>query len=141
MAFDDILESGKRAGEFLLSEGNGSISREAGTVASGQVLVPGQVLELDQNGNLIACSGTKNTAGTDLATPAVGVVIYGIDASDGDVARVAYIARNAEVIDSYITYPTESTAGGEKACTIASLLQLGVITRSEVALGTLSQSW
>jgi hypothetical protein len=141
MSFDDVLEAGKRAGEFLLSEGNGSISREAATVLSGQVLVAGQVIQLDGDGKAAACDGILNTAGDALVTPVAGIVIYAADATDGDVPNCAYIARSAEVIDAYITYPTESTGGGEHAATVASLRDLGIIVRSETAVGSLSQSW
>jgi hypothetical protein len=36
---------------------------------------------------------------------------------------------HAEVKDGYLIYPDESTAGGEKAAAIASLLALGIKVR------------
>ena len=38
------LQEGRYAGEFIVSEGNGSISRETITVLSGETLEPGAVL-------------------------------------------------------------------------------------------------
>ncbi|RWC25899.1 head decoration protein [Mesorhizobium sp.] len=116
------------AGEFLQSEANGFLSRDAATVASGQVLKAGQVVEFSA-GKLIACSGLLDTAGTSLVTDAAGVLFDAVDASAGDVADCVYIAREAEVKDDLITYPTETTAGGEKAAVIASLKSLHIRPR------------
>lgn len=116
------------AGEFLQSEANGFLSREAATVASGQNLKAGQVVELSA-GKLIACSGLLDTAGSSLVTAAVGILFDAVNASAGDVADCVYIAREAEVKDDLITYPTETTAGGEKAAVIASLKALHIRPR------------
>ncbi|RWB85929.1 MAG: head decoration protein [Mesorhizobium sp.] len=114
-------------GEFLQSEANGFLSRESATVASGQVLKAGQVVEISA-GKLIAASGSLNTAG-DVVTEVEGILFQAVDASGGDVADCVYIARDAEVKDDLITYPTESTAGGEKAATVASLEKLHIRPR------------
>jgi len=37
-----VKNEGQRAGEFIVSEGNGAISREKGTLASGQNVVTGR---------------------------------------------------------------------------------------------------
>ncbi len=115
------------AAAFILSEANGQRSRESGTVASGQTLKAGEAVMLS-GANLVAHDGSLNTDGT-VATDAVGIVIDAVDASSAAVANVAYIARDAEVNDNLITYPTESTAGGEKAGVVASLKSLGIIVR------------
>ncbi|RWQ12348.1 head decoration protein [Mesorhizobium sp.] len=114
-------------GEFLQSEANGFLSRDAATVLSGQNLVAGQVVELS-GGKLIACSGLLDTA-ADLITDVVGIMFAAVDATAGDVADCVYIARDAEVKDDLITYPTETTAGGEKAAVIASLKLLHIRPR------------
>lgn len=114
-------------GAFLQSEANGFLSRETATVASGQDLDAGTVVEFSA-GKLIACSGTLNTDG-DLVTAAAGILFAAVDASDGDVEDCVYIARDSEVKDDLITYPAESTAGGEKAAVIESLKLLDIRPR------------
>jgi hypothetical protein len=92
--------------EFLASEGNGSISREVITVASGQNLKAGQPFQLS-GGKAVAATGTVNTAGA-IVTPVAGILSQDCDASatgaNADVPNVPYIARNAEVVDALIQY-------------------------------------
>ena len=123
-----VFTEAAHTGEFILSEANGNRSRENGTLASGQDLAAGTVVQDNGSGKLIACDGTLNTAG-DLVTAVAGILLAAGDATGGDLA-VAYIARDAEVNDNLLTYPTESTAGGEKAATQASLATLGIIVRA-----------
>lgn len=118
---------GRHAAEFILSEANGQRSRENGTVASGQDLVAGQVVQLSA-GRLVAFTALDDTAG-DLITPAVGIMIDACDASGGDTAA-AYLARDAEVNLNLLTYPEETTTGNEEEHTIESLAALGIIARS-----------
>lgn len=99
---------GNHPEEFLFSEGNGNISREKGTVSGGQgVLKAGQVLQIT-GGELVAITGTVNTAG-DIVTPAAGVLSYDVDTTGGDVLNVPYIARDAEVVSVKLTLPGGTT--------------------------------
>lgn len=126
------LSEGKHAGEFLVSEANNTRSRATGTVKSGENLVAGEVVQLDGNGKLVACDGVLDTAG-DLVTAVAGIMYDNVDASasgaNADVAGAVYIARDAEVNGGELTYPTESTAGGEEDATNESLKALGIIVR------------
>lgn len=126
------LTEGKHAGEFIVSEANNTRSRATGTVKSGENLVAGQVVELDGDGKLVALAGDLDTAG-DLVVAAAGIMFDNVDASatgaNADVAGAVYIARDAEVNGGELTYPTESTAGGEEAATNSSLADLGIIVR------------
>lgn len=122
-----VLEEAAHAAEFILSEANGHRSRESGTLASGQNLAAGTVLQLNGSSKLVAFDADTNTAG-DLLDQAVGIIIGAGDASDGDI-EVAYIARDAEVNLKLLTYPAETTAGGQRADMIASLKLLGIIAR------------
>ncbi|RWH32215.1 MAG: head decoration protein [Mesorhizobium sp.] len=99
---------------------------EFATVASGQVLKAGEVVQLE-GGKLIAATGLLS--GDALVTDVIGVMFEAVDASGGDVANCTYIARSAELKDGLLTYPAESTAGGEKAATVASLKKLGIAPR------------
>ncbi len=120
---------GRHAGEFLISEmpgggPGGGLSRESKTVAKGQNLVAGEIIMLS-GGKIVAHDGLLDTAG-DVVTPVEGILWDKIDASstgeDADVLNQAYIERLAEVADGDLAFPTETTAGGEKAAVTASLL-------------------
>ena len=115
-------------GGFLASQANGTRSRETATVKSGENLKAGEIVQDDGAGKLIAADGLLNTA-NDVQTEVIGVLFAAIDASAADVENAVYVARDAEVVDADLTYPTESTAGGEKAATKASLAKLGIIAR------------
>lgn len=66
-----VLTEGRHAGEFLISEGPGYISREAITVNAGESLVAGQVLgQITRAAN--AASVTGSIATTTLTVTAVG---------------------------------------------------------------------
>ncbi len=125
-----VKTEARHTAEFILSEGNGGISRDNGTVLKGQKLAAGEVVQLSA-GKLIAHDGLLDTAG-DAITPAEGIVIEPIDASvtgkDADVPA-AYIARMAEVNNNLLAYPLETTAGGEKAAVNASLAVKLIIAR------------
>ena len=116
------------AGVFIASEANGERSREVATVKSGENLVVGEVVQLS-GGKLIAADGALDSAG-DVVTAVVGIMFDAVDASSADVENAVYIARDAEVVDADITYPDETSAGGEKVATVASLAALGIIART-----------
>ena len=90
-----VLTEQQHAGEFLVSEGNGSISRESGTLLSGEVVNDGQVA-IVAAGKLKAGSGAS---GEDV----VGIFYGAHDASAGDKKGVPYIARLAEVKEDLVT--------------------------------------
>ncbi len=127
---------GKHAGEFLISEmpgggDGGGLSRDVKTVAKGQNLVAGEIVMLSA-GKLVAHDGVLDTPGA-VETPVEGILYDNVDASatgeDADVPNSVYIERLAEVADGDLTFPTESTAGGEKVAVIASLLIRNIKTR------------
>lgn len=116
-----VKTEGRHAGEFILSEANGQRSREVGTVASGQVLKAGTVLELS-GGNLVTYAGSTSSE-------AVGVLFDNVDATDGAVAGAVYIARDAELNSDKLSITTDNTAGDGLAAGIAGLKSLGIIAR------------
>lgn len=87
-------------GEFLLSEGNGTISREEVTVTlAGTALVSGTVMsKLSADGKYVP----YDNVGTDGTEAAAGILYTSLPADTGDV-RAVIIARNAEVIESKLT--------------------------------------
>lgn len=98
--------------EFLISEGEGTISREKGTLKSGEVLVDGTVVALSA-GKLVASHGAS---GEDV----VGIALGSHDATGGDVANVPYIARMAEV-DSTLVHPAQASGATVAWAALAAL--------------------
>ena len=121
------LTEGKRAGEFLVSEANGTRSRRTGTLLSGQDLQAGTVI-CSQGGKLRALPGDLDSNG-GLEAAAIGILWDNVDASGGDVTGVVYIGSDAEVNGEELVYPPETTNGGEEALTNASLALLNIIVR------------
>lgn len=118
---------GPRDEEFILAELDGGISRSNKTLKQGQDLEAGTVLQDYGDGKLIAHAGALNTAG-DVDVAVAGILCRNTDATDADI-DVAIIDQDAAVKDAFLIYPTESTAGGEKAAVIASLLARGIKVR------------
>ncbi len=87
------------AGEFLLSEGAGNISREAITVAAGSALEPGQILGLVTATSEFAPYQPTAEDGTENAV----AILYG-PLGESDVARRGRaIVRLAEVSEAHLT--------------------------------------
>lgn len=87
------------AGEFLLSEGAGNISRETINVAAGPALNPGQVL------GLVTASGEfapYNPAAEDGSQAAVAI-LYGPLGESDIVRRGRAVVRMAEVSEVHLT--------------------------------------
>lgn len=120
------------AEEFLLNEGNGGISREAATVASGQVLVDGQVVKDNGSGKMIAAAGNHDS-GNDSTETILGVVCGNWDSSasgtNADILGVPYIARLATVKDVALTYHTGGADANKKAAVKGALKDLYIIQR------------
>ena len=113
-----------RTGDFLLSEGNGSYSRENIVVASGQNLQAGTVL------STVTASGEATAlapAGDDGSEVATGILWANTNATDADTAAVA-IQRAAEVKADALIWPAGITAP-QKTTAIAQLSELGIVLR------------
>lgn len=121
---------GRHAAEFVLSEAAGNRSRDNITVKSGENLVAGQVFQID-GGKAVAFTAAVDSAGA-LLVEAAGIILDNCDASatgsDADTPAAA-IGRDAEVNDNLVTYPTETSGGGEHDLTVDSLKLLGIIVR------------
>uniref|UniRef100_Q31HU6 Head decoration protein n=1 Tax=Hydrogenovibrio crunogenus (strain DSM 25203 / XCL-2) TaxID=317025 RepID=Q31HU6_HYDCU len=101
-----MLTEKNHAGEFILSEGNGHISREVITVVTGQadILYPGQVL------GKITASGKYtpyDVNATDGSETAAAVLYDKVDATAADVNAVA-IVRLAELKELVLTDTTQA---------------------------------
>lgn len=87
------------AGEFLLSEGNGTISREAINVAAGGALEPGQILGLITATGEFAPYNPTAEDGTEIAV----AILYGPLGESEVVRRGRAVVRHAEVSEAHLT--------------------------------------
>lgn len=107
-----IQTEGTYAGEFLVSEAAGTLSRETVTVVSGSgALAAGTVL------SLVTASGKYapyDNAGTDGTEVAAAILYRGIDATSAD-AKAVVVARLAEVNASELVWAAGVDAAGKTA--------------------------
>ncbi|MBL4781790.1 MAG: head decoration protein [Porticoccaceae bacterium] len=117
------LTEGRHAGEFIVSEANGSRSREAITVVSGQDLGAGDVV-----GKVTASSkyAIYNNAASDGTEVAAGILYAAVDASAADAGGVVVI-RDAEVNAAEIGWNSQAQGAIDAGTT--DLLALGIISR------------
>ncbi|MET4240309.1 head decoration protein [Bradyrhizobium sp. RT10b] len=115
-------------GEFLVSEANGTLSREVGTLSSGNVAKDGRVVKLVA-GELVPATGSNAGGVSDEAI--VGIILGDHDATAADLKGVVYIGRLAEVKASAVTLHGV-TGGGAAAATTAvtnALKALNIVLR------------
>jgi hypothetical protein len=118
-----VLNEGRYAGEFLVSEGNGKISRETITVLSGQTLQAAAVLGKTASGKY----KVLDPAAVDGSEVAAGILYDAVDASAADAEGVA-IVRLAEVNAAELVWPAGIT-GGEQTTALGELAALNIIAR------------
>ncbi|MFL9499223.1 head decoration protein [Rhodopseudomonas palustris] len=114
----EVKYEGQHRGEFLVSEGPGTISREDGILTAGQSVKDGQAIALS-NGKLVAATGARDGSGVsteDIKGFALGD--YTAPAG-GSGVPIVYIARLAEVKEVSVTYSTAT--GGTKAAADAAV--------------------
>lgn len=94
-----MLTETSHAGEFILAEANGTLSREEIVISSGEgVLKAGTVLGKLASGEYAA----YDNAASDGSQTAVGILYAGVDATSADAPAVM-IARHAEVVEAALT--------------------------------------
>lgn len=98
---------GRNAGEFLISEANGDLSRDEITVASGQNLVAGAVISLVTASGHYAAYLNTGSAGQETAA---GILLEAVDASSAATKGVG-ILRHAEVNANEINWGSVNAAG------------------------------
>jgi hypothetical protein len=107
-----------RAEGFLLSEANGTRSREVGTLAASQTIVPGRLLGRRTTGGQIAAYDNAASDGTEAC---IGIALRAAVTGASETVDLAFIARDAEVLGSELV--GLDTAGS------ADLAALGIIIR------------
>lgn len=102
-----ILQEGNHTAEFLLSEGQGQISREQGVLAPTAAALPsGQVLARNADGKF----EPFNEA--DVATQPAEAVLYGAVPASAVDQPISYVARLAEVAQARLTGYTAAAKAG-----------------------------
>lgn len=119
------LTEGKHAGEFLVSEAEGTRAREVGTLLLGQKVVTGELVGIETaSGKYVAYDPAGVIAGSNTVK---GVAFNNTDATTADVKGMVIIVRDAELRGSDLTY-NEAVAGTITA-EVAGLKALGLIVR------------
>lgn len=120
------ISEARHAGEFIMSEGNGHISREVVTVVSGAgALAAGTVLaKVTASGKYKASTAT----GSDGGQTAVAVLFAPVDATSADVSAVV-IARDAEINGNLLAYDSSVDDATKKAAKATQLAAVGIIVR------------
>jgi hypothetical protein len=123
-----IKTSTRVPGEFIISEGEGTISRDTVTLKSGEKVADGTIL-------VLSAGKAKAMTTLDISTEEIGafagIVIGAHDASatgtNGDIKGVPVLSRLAEINESLLTLPTLSAP--QLANVVAALKTHLLITR------------
>lgn len=120
---------GARALAFILSEGNGSISREVVTIKSGAgKLSAGSVLgQITASGKYVI-SANAEVVGSEGAESAKGVLAYPVDATSADVSAVI-IRRLTEVKKPMLIYDASVNDANKIATKLSQLATHSIIAR------------
>lgn len=114
---------------FVLSEGNGNISREVVIVAAGAgILKPGTVLGRITAGGKYWPSTNAEVEDYEGAETARAILAYGVDATDGDVTAVV-IARLAEVKKPMLVFDASVDNGTKVTAKHTQLAAATIIAR------------
>lgn len=119
------LTESTHAAEFLVSEGNGTLSREVVTIASGSgVITAGMVL-----GKITASGKYKpyDDDNVDGSETAAAIAYDGVDATSAD-KKVTVIFRNAEVRSASLQWAATNDAT-DKTNGLADLVAKNIIPR------------
>ena len=123
---DLFVREGAHPLEFLLSEANGSRSRETGVLKETQKVTPGDILIWD-TGELAVTAGALD-GNDDLDESIAGIAAYFADATDA-ATPVTYIARDAEVSEAALMWPATDTSGTKRAALKVALGTIGISVR------------
>ncbi|MEM1113273.1 MAG: head decoration protein [Pseudomonadota bacterium] len=114
----------RHRGEHVISEANGSLSREEGVLVTGQNLVVGTVLgKITASGSYTAF----NQDASDGSQVAAGVLYGAVDASTEDKPCVVHV-RSCELMAQALTWPADIT-GPEQLQAQSEMAALDIILR------------
>lgn len=120
---------GARDLAFILSEGNGAISRDVVTIKSGAgKLEPGTVLGEITAETKYVKSPNAEVVGSEGAEVAKAILAYGVDATDADVEAVV-VRRHAEVKEPMLIFDASVDDANKVATKLAQLAAADIIAR------------
>jgi hypothetical protein len=120
---------GPRNLAFVLSEGNGQISREVITILSGAgVLEAGTVLGQITASKKFVISPNALVVGKEGAETAKAILAYKVDATDAD-AEAVVVARHAEVKEPMLIFDALVNDNTKKAAKLTQLAAATIIAR------------
>lgn len=124
-----IKTEGPRNLAFVLSEGNGKISRDVVTIASGAgKLEPGTLLGVITASKKYTFSPNAEVSGIEGAEVAKAILAYGVDATSADVEAVV-ISRQAEVKDPMLIFHSSVDNANKRAAKLGQLAAVSIIAR------------
>ncbi|MGI9276681.1 MAG: head decoration protein [Endozoicomonas sp.] len=123
-----VMTEPVHTGEFIVSEGNNSISRELVELAPDLTLLPGTVLEkntsTDVFGPLDPVAALNGESGLQMAAG----ILWDHVSTDATGGEAVIIARLAEVDQELLVWP-EAITDEQKATAVAELTSLDIILR------------
>jgi hypothetical protein len=124
-----ILTEATHAGEHVVSEANGSRSREAIIVAASQTLKAGHVVgKITSSGQIAALLDTDDPSLEDGSETAYGVLFAPVTTASGETAKGVIHTRDCELRSDQLVWP-DDIASGDKDTAIAALATRGIILR------------
>lgn len=118
-----VLDEAQHAGGFLVSEANGTRSREVVTILADQVLPPGAVLgKVTASDKYVA----YDNGAADGSQTAVAILYAPVDATGAD-AQATVVVGDAEVNAAELDWGANDQAGIDAG--LADLLSLGIVPR------------
>lgn len=126
-----VQELGPGTACYLVSEANGTRSREVVTIAQGQSLLPGAVLgKVTTTGKYVAvdpANGSGEGGTPDGSQTAVAVLFAAVDTTAAEKPGVI-TARDAEVAAHALAWPAGTTEP-QKTAALAQLAAVGIVAR------------
>lgn len=126
-----VQELGPGTACYLVSEANGTRSREVVTIAQGQNLLPGAVLgKVTATGKYVAvdpANGSGEGGTPDGSQTAVAVLFAAVDTTAAEKPGVV-TARDAEVAAHALAWPAGTTEP-QKTAALAQLAAVGIVAR------------
>ena len=119
-----VMTEPVHAGEFIVSEGNNSISRELIELAPDLTLLPGTVLGKNTSTDVYASLDPDADTGLQLAAG----VLWDHVSTDATGGEAVIIARLAEVDQELLVWP-ETITDEQKATAVSELASLDIILR------------
>ncbi|CAI2936149.1 head decoration protein [Aminobacter niigataensis] len=125
----ETKSEGPRNLAFVLSEGNGQISREVVTILSGSgVLDAGTVLGQVTASKKYTISPNAEVVGKEGAETAKAVLAYKVDATAADVEAVV-VARHAEVKEPMLIFDASVNDNTKRTAKLTQLAAATIISR------------